>query len=74
MRLNYLESFVEIFLHGLVINQMLLELLGKFGTQNLEIFSLFRSFRAYFDNFFIDISAEEMSPFCRVLLGILDFF
>ena len=41
MRLNDFEALVQVFLHGLVIDQVLLELLGQLGAKNLQILLLF---------------------------------
>ena len=38
--LNDLESLVQILLHGLMINQMLLELLSQLGAQHFQVLNL----------------------------------
>ena len=56
-----------------MVNQVLLELLGELGAEDLQIFSLFASFLIDLDNLFVDVSAEEVSSLGRILLSLLDF-
>ena len=52
---------------------MLLELLSEFGAENFEVFSLLSSLLVDFDDFFINISTQEVSSLSRVSLSFLDF-
>ena len=74
MTLNDLKTLIKVFLHILVINQMLFELLGQLGTENLKIFDLLWYFLSDFDNLFINISTKEMSSLGWVLSSILHVF
>ena len=50
---------------------MLLELLSKFGAQDLQIFSLLARLLIDFDDLLVDVPREEVSPLSRVLLCLL---
>lgn len=74
MTLNNFEPLVEVLLHGLVIDQVLFELFGEFGAQNLQIFDLFRRFSSNFDYLVIDVLRQEVGSLGRILLRILHVF
>ena len=40
MRLNDFKALVEILFHGLVVDQVLFELLGQLGAEDLEVLLL----------------------------------
>ena len=72
MRLNDFESLVQVLLHGLVIDQVLLELLCELGAENLQVFSLLRRLLIDLDDFFVDVATEEVGPLSRLVLSILN--
>ena len=74
MRLNDLESFVEVLLHGLVVDQVLLELLCQLCAQHLQVLNLLRCFAPNLEDLLIDVATEEVSSFSGVLLCLFDFF
>lgn len=53
---------------------MLLELFSKFGAENFQVLCLFSRLLIDLNDLFIDVSAEEVSSLCRVLLCLFDFF
>lgn len=61
MGLDDLEALVEVLLHGFMVDQVLLELLGQLCAEDLQVLNLFGGFIPDFENFFIDVSTEEVS-------------
>ena len=56
MALDDLKSFVEIFLHRLVVDQVLLELLSELGSQDFQVFHLFSWLFCVLRNFFVNVA------------------
>lgn len=65
-----LKSFVYIFFHILVVDQVLFELLGQLGTQGLDRLNLLGDARANLYHLFVDVATQEVSAFGVVLLGL----
>ena len=63
MRLNDFKPLVQVLLHGLMIDQVLLELLGKLGAKHLQILRLLRRLLVNLDYLFVDVAAEEVGTF-----------
>ena len=63
MRLNDFEPLVQVLLHSLMIDQVLLELLGKLGAEHLQILRLLRRLLVNLDYLFVDVAAEEVGTF-----------
>ena len=70
--LDDLEPLINIFLHILVVNKMFFELLCKFGAQSLDSVYLFGNFLADLNDFFVNISTQEMCSLGGILSGFLD--
>ena len=67
MSINNIEPIIHIFLHILMINQMLFELLHQLGCVPLHSLQLFKNLLSDLQNLFIDVPTQEMSPFGRIL-------
>lgn len=67
MSLDDLKSFINILLHILVVDQMLLELLSKLGRQCLDAIRLLLNLLADLEDLLIDVLGQEVSPLGRVL-------
>lgn len=74
MRFDDLETLVEVLLHSLMVDQMLLKLFCELSTEHLQVLGLLGSLSIDLYDFFIDIATEEVSSFSRVLLCLFDFF
>ena len=55
-----------------MVNQMLLELLCKFGTKSLYVIYLFGDLLANLENFFVYIPTKEVGPLSRVVGTVFD--
>lgn len=72
--LDDFKSLVEVFLHRLVVDEVLFELLGELGAENLEVFHLFGGFVADLHQFLVDVPAQVVRPLCVVLICVPDLF
>ena len=57
MTFNNLKPLIDVLLHVLVVDKMLLKLLGQLTTQRLDVLKLLGHLGSYFDYLFIDIPA-----------------
>ena len=64
MGLDDLKPLVEVLLHGLVVDQVLLELLRQLRTEHLQVFDLLRRFAPYLQDLLVDVATEEMCSLC----------
>ena len=74
MRFDDLETLVKVLFHGLMIDQMFLELFSELGAEHLKVLGLLRSLSIDLYDLFVDVATEEMGSFSGVLLSFLDFF
>ena len=64
MGLNDFKPLVEVLLHRLVVDQVLLELLCQLGTEHLQVFDLLGCFAPYLQDLLVDVATEEMCSLC----------
>ena len=64
MGLDDLKPLVEVLLHGLVVDQVLLELLRQLRTEHLQVFDLLRRFAPDLQDLLVDVATEEMCSLC----------
>ena len=64
MGLDDLKPLVEILLHGLVVDQVLLELLRELRAEHLQVLDLLGCFASYLQDLLVDVAAQEMCSLC----------
>ena len=71
MAFDNLEALVDVFLHILVVDEVLLELLCQLRAESLDILDLLADLAANLDYLFIYVAGEEMGSFRRIVGRIL---
>lgn len=71
MALYDLKTLIDVFLHVLMVDEMLLELLSELGAKSLDVFDLLPNSASDLDDFLIDVARKEVGPLSRVMSCVL---
>jgi len=74
MAINNIKSIIHVFLHILMVDQMLFELLHQLRCMPLDTFELLKHLLPDFQNLLINVSTQEVSSLSWVLSRFFDIF